>query len=58
MEATEEIESQGDQISETQNKEIKEAGGEVTPEATVPNLGPREYMILSPLLLRTPRHIE
>ena len=54
----EEMKSQGDQISETQNKEIKEAGGGVTPEATVPNLGPREYKILSPLLLRTPRHIE
>ena len=58
MEATEEMESQGDQISETQNKDIKEARGGVTSEATVPNLGTRDYKILSPLLPRTPRHIE
>ena len=57
----EEKESQGDQISKTQNKEIKEAGGGVTPEVTVPNLAPRKYKILSPLLPRhipSPRHIE
>ena len=54
----EEMESKRDEISETQNKQIKEAGRGVTPEVTVSNLAPREYKILSPLLPRTPRHIE
>ena len=62
------MESQEDRISETQNKEIKTEEPEVkwdmtsetpnTPEAVVSDLPPREYRVLSPLLPRTPRHIE
>ena len=68
MEATGEMESQEDKISETQNKEIKTEETEIkwdqisetqnTLEVTVSDLPPREYKVLSPLLPWTPRHIE
>ena len=68
MGATGGMESQGDQISKTQNKEIKAEELESkwdqisetqnTPEVTVSDLPPREYKVLSPLLPGTPRHIE
>ena len=68
VEATGEMESQEDKISKTQNKEIKTEETEIkwdwisetqnTPEVTASDLPPREYKVLSPLLPRTPRHIE
>ena len=68
MGAVGEGESQEDRTSETQSKEIKTEEPEVkwdmtsetlnTPKVIVSNLPPREYRVLSPLLPRTPRHIE
>ena len=57
-EATGKPESQGSQTIRQQGKETPEAGGGATPETADPNLGTREYKVLSPGLPRTASHIE